>query len=563
LPSIVLTNAPTNVSLTGYTYLRLHLSHWPEDPEPLSVNLQQFALFDHPSIRGPALQVCYDYNPPVATATPTASATPTPTSVPLYGQTTVTFALGVCCTDNVGIDCEDRSPATAGTQYRVCNVTANCTNPLYPACAGDGMDDGYTESEFTASYPPPFSQCIMNTGNAFASRSLSSGTYKVRNALVQFDTAATLPDDAIIDSAALTVHVSQTDRTNGLAFQGEWYDWGGTCDASDYTTTAAGTAFTAPIATITDQAHVTFPLTSPANVKVNGTDATRLRLHVANRPGDLPPTGLNTVPFASYNADLAIEPGPRLNVSYHLPTPPAGTPPPSATPTSTPTATQTASATCVVFRTGYCCTSANGTDCSASACGANSGCQVYPFLVCAGASIDDGQVGRASSAVYPPTTTTTASTTATSLDPQRSFAGAAYSVQNGLLRFNTAALPDTATVVSATLIPHLIAPPVSADGLSLTGEWYNWGPSVGAEDFSLSAASSAFSVPATSLVAGANQIPLSAPAINVSRTGYTYLRTHISQRPADAPPTGVNSVKLGQFDHITQPGSSLEVCYTP
>jgi hypothetical protein len=577
--SVPLTAPDVNVNLTGYTYLRTHISHLPEDPPPLGLNLVQFALFDYSGAPGPALQVCYDYSPPVPTTTPTQTSTPTQTQTPLYGQTSVIFATGVCCTSAVGTDCEDRSPATPGTQYRVCNVPANCTNPTYPVCAGDSLDDGYTESEFSATYPPPFGRCVMHTGNTFASRVLN-GTYRVRNALVQFNAASTLPDDAVIDSAVLRLHASAIGSPNNLNFEGEWYDWGGVCDASDYTTTSASTAFSVPIAAIPAQTDFDIPLTSPSNVKVAGTVATRLRFHVSNLPGDAPPTGVNTFPLASYNADLSIEPGPRLIVVYHLPTPtttptatetPAG-PTPTETPvtppqatvtaTSTPTATPTPTATCLVFRTGMCCADATGTSCAATACNADTGCQVYPFLVCAGANADDGQVGRLGSSVYPPTTATTVDAGAISADTRRSASSALYVVQNGLMRFNTASLPDNASVLRATLLALLVAPPQSADGLNLTGEWFNWGSSIGAEDFSETAASSAFSVPISALVNGDNAIPLASPASNVSLTGYTYLRTHISQLPGDAPPTGANVVKIGQFDAPTDPGPALQVCYT-
>ena len=134
-------------------------------------------------------------------------------------------------------------------------------------------------------------------------------------------------------------------------------------------------------------------------------------------------------------------------------------------------------------------------------------------------------------------------------------------MQNALMRFSTSIVPDSATMLSATFMLSPIAPAKSADRLSLTGEWYNWGASIGAEGFSSAPVGAAFRVPVSALVSGDNTIALSAPATNVNLTGLTY-RTHISQLPGDAPPTGVNGVTMGAFDNLTQPGSALEVCYT-
>ena len=46
-----------------------------------------------------------------------------------------------------------------------------------------------------------------------------------------------------------------------------------------------------------------------------------------------------------------------------------------------------------------------------------------------------------------------------------------YEVRVGLLRFDTSALPDNATVTGATLKLYVTSA-ASADGRSLVGEWY-------------------------------------------------------------------------------------------
>ena len=228
--------------------------------------------------------------------------------------------------------------------------------------------------------------------------------------------------------------------------------------------------------------------------------------------------------------------------------------------------TPVAADTCVTLQSGLCCTDRSGTNCASMVCAADVDCTAAPFLACGGASQDDGRIYRYGSTVYPPNTTAVADDTFKQTGTQRSFyAGspATFFVQNGAMRFNTGAvLPGNATVTSAVLTIQVLDPLVSADGLSLTGEWYNWGPTVGPEDYSEVPFSSAFSVPVSALTTGSDTIPLSAAAANVSVTGYTYLRTHMSQRPGDTPPTGVNAVLIALFDNTTVAGPALTVCYT-
>lgn len=229
-------------------------------------------------------------------------------------------------------------------------------------------------------------------------------------------------------------------------------------------------------------------------------------------------------------------------------------------------ATPVAAATCVTLQVGVCCTDRNGTNCSSAVCAADANCTVAPFLACGGASQDDGLINRFNSTVYPPNTAIVVDDAFFRTAQQRSFyvgPPATFNVQNGAMRFNTAAvLPGDAMVSSATLTVQVVEPPVSVDGLSLTGEWYDWGLTVGPEDYSEVPFSSAFSVSVSSIAVGRTTIPLSDAATNVSLTGYTYLRTHMSQRPGDAAPTGVNMVRIALFDNTSVAGPALTVCYT-
>lgn len=222
--------------------------------------------------------------------------------------------------------------------------------------------------------------------------------------------------------------------------------------------------------------------------------------------------------------------------------------------------------TCVTLQLGLCCTDRNGTECSGTGCTVDANCIAAPYLACGGTNPDDGRIDRSASTVYPPNSAIVAGDTFTQTGTQRMlYAGSpvTFGVQNGAMRFNTGAvLPPGATVSSAALTVQVLGSPISVDGLSLTGEWYDWGPTVGPEDYSEVASGSAFSVPISFVAAGSNTIPLSDAAANVSLTGYTYLRTHISQRPGDAAPTGENRVIIALIGNTIAAPPALTVCYT-
>ena len=109
---------------------------------------------------------------------------------------------------------------------------------------------------------------------------------------------------------------------------------------------------------------------------------------------------------------------------------------------------------------------------------------------------DDGEVkanNMGTGAPYPPATTPTVNTTATTFAVQSDtgpvFSG--YEVRVGLLRFDTSALPDGATVTGATLRLYVTGTD-SDNGRSLVGEWYsaaNW--PIDSGDYSLNAAATA------------------------------------------------------------------------
>lgn len=172
------------------------------------------------------------------------------------------------------------------------------------------------------------------------------------------------------------------------------------------------------------------------------------------------------------------------------------------------------------------------------------------FNIAAGG--DDGFVRRFSGGTneYPPVTNAATGETGTSVAVQRSTPITQSFVDNGLLRWDTSPLPNDANVTGATLRVYCMGK-ASANSLSLTAEWYNWGPSVDVNDYTNTPGTSALTgVLLASIATNTDQdfVLVNANA-NVSLTGYTYLRLHISQRPADAQPTGSNSLEFASYEN--------------
>lgn len=170
---------------------------------------------------------------------------------------------------------------------------------------------------------------------------------------------------------------------------------------------------------------------------------------------------------------------------------------------------------------------------------------------------DDGAVEQ-TGATYPPSTNTF--TTGSVLVSRSKPSG--YSVEVGLLKWDTSSLPDGATITAATL-RGWCQDKASTDNLSLTADWYNWGAAVDSADWTNTPGTSAHAGTALSAITlGAdNDFALVNPAGNVSRTGTTYLRLHISQRASDAAPTGNNYVQLASHEHATLVEARLIVTY--
>lgn len=171
---------------------------------------------------------------------------------------------------------------------------------------------------------------------------------------------------------------------------------------------------------------------------------------------------------------------------------------------------------------------------------------------------DDAYVGREGTA-YSPTTFPSFVSNALTAETYRTFFNPNYFVYNTLLKWNTSSLPDNATVTAATLRVWVINKS-NADSLNLSADWYSWNGTTA--DHTATPGTNALAGTAISQISTAsdNDFVLS-NVNNVSTTGYTYLRLHISQRASDAAPTGDNMVQIATVESNSYPEARLVVTY--
>lgn len=160
----------------------------------------------------------------------------------------------------------------------------------------------------------------------------------------------------------------------------------------------------------------------------------------------------------------------------------------------------------------------------------------------------DDSLVKKSSASYPPGGSANYVDTATYVLASRSFGGAVYDINNGLLRWNTSGLPAGAIIDGAQLDVYAKAGLLfNANGLSLSAAWYTG--AFDATAYTATPGTSALSGSALSgiTVSAVNSFTLSNAQANVNPTGFTGLRLHVTQRASDAPPTGNNSVGFAEY----------------
>lgn len=146
----------------------------------------------------------------------------------------------------------------------------------------------------------------------------------------------------------------------------------------------------------------------------------------------------------------------------------------------------------------------------------------------------------------------------------RKLSGGVYTVLVNLLRWDTSSIPVGATLDSVYLrMKRNMGAYNNVDGLVQTGEWFLF-TGTDATDWTHTPGTNAFaSFDPTGGSAIDYDIALS-NVNNISRTGYTGIRMHASQRAADAAPSGLNEWYWQDFfNHGAANAPRLVLNYTP
>lgn len=132
-----------------------------------------------------------------------------------------------------------------------------------------------------------------------------------------------------------------------------------------------------------------------------------------------------------------------------------------------------------------------------------------------------------------------------------------FFVQNQLFRWDTSSLSDAANILGAQFRAYFTAPS-NADTRNYTGGYSAW-DGTSDTDWVMNAETGAFSTAISSITGAAyNTIALTAPNANISKTGPTYIRTHVD----GGQPTGMNQVETVTYEHTTFDEPRLLVDYS-
>lgn len=177
---------------------------------------------------------------------------------------------------------------------------------------------------------------------------------------------------------------------------------------------------------------------------------------------------------------------------------------------------------------------------------------------------DDQWVERIHASSWFPTGAISWTTNGTTIDTNKGADVTAFYLDNGLWRWNTSSLPDSLTVNSVTVSAYVTAR-TDSDGDSFGCEWYQW-DGVSSTDSQPTAVFNAIaSIPVSSLV-NLTQYTWTVinGAANISTSGTTYMRGHISGHPTGNAngPSGHNRVRIASVEHTTQREMRLNVTYT-
>lgn len=160
-----------------------------------------------------------------------------------------------------------------------------------------GTDDANTLGS-GASYPPAYSSGESAGSAVVVSRTLTGGTFEIRNGLLRWDTSP-LVDSISVSGVQIILDITSLNNADTRNLTADWYDWGTSEDSSDYTSTAATTALNTALSGLNVGAN-TINLTDFSGINVSGYSS--LRLHISGTQ----PTGNNSISFTNYNTTPAL-----------------------------------------------------------------------------------------------------------------------------------------------------------------------------------------------------------------------------------------------------------------
>lgn len=158
-------------------------------------------------------------------------------------------------------------------------------------------------------------------------------------------------------------------------------------------------------------------------------------------------------------------------------------------------------------------------------------------------------------AAYPPTGAVQRNTATATVQCGHTFDGSTYYTQIALLSFDTSGIPDTDTVLDATL-RIWVTDNTNINTTNVTADWYAW-DGVSDTDYTDTAGTNAIAgTSISSLTVGQdNDIPLLNATANVSKTSSSYLRLHGTGGAV----TSFNDLQFAAIEHTTQVEARLIV----
>lgn len=158
----------------------------------------------------------------------------------------------------------------------------------------------------------------------------------------------------------------------------------------------------------------------------------------------------------------------------------------------------------------------------------------------------DGYAYRYQGGGFPPTNAFV-DTTAVDMGTEVGFiTGTDYIISNGLMRWDTSAIPDTDVIASAILRVR-VTTITNPDTRSLGLAYYDPGNPLGTYNYTGTYDASGGVATLASITTGYFDIPLISPDANINKTGFTGLRGTVS----GSTPTGRNQVRWATYDNIS------------